>query len=882
MLQLRLENSELRSRLDDALCNTDESKSELLQLLEEQTLQSNSLQRKCDELAAGFVEIDKERKALRKSADDARKDAVLKVEQTRNDCDKQCQQLQRHLTMREKEVETLAERIREQERRIESTVGESNDRQAKVDDLEGELEELIGMVENEREEKKKLQGEYERVMDIVAKKDEELGERTVVEQGLEGKLQELQQKLEGVEKRGKNSEEQLTMELEGKDAEIANLLQDKQLTKIEHEQALQTLQDQLEAQRIEFTSQQQNLMEVHKKEKSELANTFQLQIDERSLTIQTLKSDINLLQSNHAAREAEMESDIQKCMDDAASLETKYQEATETISQLRDEMNNLRSTNNIAQEELKAANYLLEKESGELAVELRDTQVQLGDVNDKLSSLQNQYAALQSEHSSLQQDHSEQVSTLEAQIKQMTVDHDEEMTQKSQQLSDIEGKLKDEKGVSNKLREQLRESNIALKEDSSAARKEARLLEQGLESVNERLLAKEEEMNDLRAKHDAMVHEHKSEVESLLTDHAAKVMVIETRGADIVSDLEDAIGELEKDLANCKLGHEQEMAKMQADMQNTMHNLTMDKERVERSLVEQQEKIVSLTAYAKERKEEVKLVKNELARANHNLENATRERENCVANIRDELQNARVMHEREMSDLQNIVEDVRAELSLAKERLSSEDSELARAKATLSERTNLLRDMVQQTTAYQSDYEREHARCVTLEEAAQSYKRQLAEARDESQRLENEVQDKDTHYCDAIRNERQQRKAMESELELSHREMEDARRQRAEMEKENRELKDKVSRQEKYIGRLQEREKQNRRTTMSTTTRSQRPSTAPRSPTRSPVRNAKERLRRHSILNSTTNENDRPNLGPLSSRSTLPQSPSDELTSLLR
>ena len=576
------------------------------------------------------------------------------------------------------------------------------------------------------------------------------------------------------------------------------------------------------------------------------------------------------------------EADIQKCMDDAATLERKYQEASETISQLRVEMDNLRSTNNIAQEELKAANYLLEKESGELAVELRDTQVQLGDVNDKLTSLHNQYAALQSEHSSLQQDHSEQVSTLEGQMKQMTVDHDEKMSQKSQQLSDIEGKLKDEKGVSNKLREQLRESNIALKEDSSAARKEARLLEQGLESVNERLLAKEDEVNDLRAKYDAMVHEHKSEVESLLTDHAAKVMVIETRGADIVSDLEDALGELEKELANCKLGHEQEIAKMQADMQNTMHNLRMDKERVERSLAEQQEKIVSLTAYAKERKEEVKLVKNELARANHNLENATRERENCVANIRDELQNARVMHEREMSDLQNIVEDVRAELSLAKERLSSEDSELARAKATLSERTNLLRDMVQQTTAYQSDYEREHARCVTLEEAAQSYKRQLAEARDESQRLENEVQDKDTHYCDAIRNERQQRKAMESELELSHREMEDARRQRAEMEKENRELKDKVSRQEKYIGRLQEREKQNRRTTMSTTTRSQRPSTAPRSPTRSPVRNAKERLRRHSILNSTTNENDRPNLGPLSSRSTLPQSPSDELTSLLR
>ena len=45
----------------------------------------------------------------------------------------------------------LAEHIREQEQRIDTTAGESSTRQSRVEELEGELEELILMVENKRE-----------------------------------------------------------------------------------------------------------------------------------------------------------------------------------------------------------------------------------------------------------------------------------------------------------------------------------------------------------------------------------------------------------------------------------------------------------------------------------------------------------------------------------------------------------------------------------------------------------------------------------------------------------------------------------------------------------------------------------------------------------
>ena len=63
--------------------------------------------------------------------------------------------------------------------------------------------------------------------------------------------------------------------------------------------------------------------------------------------------------------------------------------------------------------------------------------------------------------------------------------------------------------------------------------------------------------------------------------------------------------------------------------------------------------------------------------------------------------------------------------------------ELHRAKASLVERTNLLREMLKQTTAYQADANR-------LDEAVMSYKQQLAKSRDIAQHLERDIHDKNT------------------------------------------------------------------------------------------------------------------------------------------
>ena len=810
LLSLRLENSELTSRLD-ALSNTDESKSELLKLLEEQTSQTNLLQSKCDELHRGFLQIDKERRALRKSADDARNEALRRVGDMRGECEAKCEQLQKQLQMREKEVEKLAERTREQERRIEAAAGESNDRQLKVrycvlllydvsikslsnininygvpipfgskmDELEGELEELIGMVENERENKKALGGEYAKVIESVKEKEDELREARLESDSLERQVREGQQKLEAEEGRWKTKEDQLNKTVQSKEDEVASLVQDQQLSKIEQEQAIQTLQDELEAQRADFASQQHNMAEAYQGEKEELVNSLQSKINDKSSTISNLTSQIDTLQTNHAAKVVELEDSIQECKEKTQAVEMTYQESLATNSHLQEELNELRSSH------------------------------------------QNQ-------------------------LERMAIDHEEELANKSEQVAAMERELHEENSVSNKLRSQLRELNIQLKEDGSTRRKEKDALERELENAREDVSMKENEVKDLHGRLQAESEDHAAELESLRTEHAAQIMVIETRGADVVSDLEDVIAGLEKEATADKLGLEQVVSKLQTETANMERSLAES----EMKCSEQERKITSLTEYAKERKDDVNVVKAELLSVKHTLEIATREREDAVSAVQNELHDARVLHEREMSSLQHIVDNVRSELITVEERIAFKDGEMERVKSTLSERTNLLKDMVNQTTAYQGDYEKEHARANQLDEAVKSYKKQLADVRDMAQALENEIIDKDGQYCEAMRNERQHRKAVEEDLESSRKTMEVALRKSAEMGKEVTALKDKVFRQEKYIGRLQDREKQSRRATMG------RPSTAG---TRSPGR-SKDRLPTwRNDGQYSVNENDMPN-----------------------
>ena len=798
-MQLRLDNSDLRRRLEDALSHTDESKMELLHLLEEQTLQTNHLQSKCDELAAGFVEIDRERRLLRKSADDMRKGATYEVEQVKVECDTRCKDLERHIKMKEKEVETLAERTREQERRIEDVVCENKDRQMKVEELEGELEELISMIESEREERKNLIVEHEKSMLAVRM---ELQEKKAAETSLDERVKELQQSLQTEGANFRLREEMMTKELQCKEAEVTKLLQDQHSLKVN-----------LDA--------KNDAIETLKNEQKEIANSLQSKISEQSITIRTLKSDIDQLESTHTLKMIEMEALVVEHKQETRDIELKFQKSREITTQLQGELADLRSSQQIAHEELKATIYLLEKEKGELT----DKVAHLAETKVKLGNVEAEHVTLQTEHATLQQTYTEQkqqLSTLEGQMERMTLESNEE------------------KNVSNKLRSQLRELNIQIKEDGSARQNEKLTLERELKRVTDILSAIQKEANDMRTRYEADISSHKAELESLRNEHAEQIMLIENSGADVVNDLEDVIDALKKELADGTLEHGK-----------NVHELKLEKDRMVRTMSEQQEKIDKLTAYAKERKEEAMVVKKDLERIN-------REREDAVSIVRDELQTAQASHKRQVCDLQDTIDSLHSELAMAREQLTNEDEELERAKATLSERTNLLRNMVNQTKSYQGDYERENARANALEEAVAKYKRKSNDALIANQRLEQEIHDKDSQYCDAIRIERHQRKTMEAELDSVRKSMEDMLRKNAEVEKNAEMLRDKVSRQESYIGRLLDREKQSRRTSVVGVSSSRSQMIAAR-PSTADVRPILPNKHRRKQSSNGTNENDRPN-----------------------
>jgi len=431
----------------------------------------------------------------------------------------------------------------------------------------------------------------------------------------------------------------------------------------------------------------------------------------------------------------------------------------------------------------------LEKEANDLAEELQTTKVQLQTTQDEYCNVNSAFEQLQQDQSFLEKKHAElqqEVLNLNSQIHTMNTESENQQSQSSKKIISLERALDDEKATANKFRSQVRELNLQLKENDNATSNEVRTLERELEEV--------------RQKYETVIVNHQDEIQSMQKQHEDELADFETRGADVISDLEDTITSLQKEIMEGKLGNEESVNKMQqelsrADMEhNRLYRIITEHERKD---AEQQEKIEALSLYGKQRKEEAKTLQSELDRVKDVCENEIREKEGTLASLRNELGSIRSIHEQEMAELRITIEDIKGQL--------------ASAKSTLSDRTNLIRDMVEQTKAYQNDLERERSRAVQLEEAVRSYKKQLAEARNSSHGLEEEIHEKDTQYCEAIRNERNQRKSVEAELESFRLSMEDALRRRNEMEKENVALKDKVQRQEKYIGRLQDRDKLNRR-----------------------------------------------------------------------
>ena len=245
--------------------------------------------------------------------------------------------------------------------------------------------------------------------------------------------------------------ENLMKKLQEKDAKIANLLRDKEQTKIEHEQTLHTKQNEFDVQRIEYVT-------------------------------------------------------------------------------LQDEMSNMRSTHQIAQEELNIANCLLRKENEELAGESNEIKVQLDTVNGRLNTLQKQYDMLQSEYSFLEHSHSEKVNqmavlndsneqlstnlkqsvdtwkaevvglnesnmTLRRELNELRSEHEDDMIQHTLELSTVEG----EHHNALVSVDELTDVNRQLKDDNESLHRQVSCLEEENDKMEAGLHAEMTEHNKTKS-----------------------------------------------------------------------------------------------------------------------------------------------------------------------------------------------------------------------------------------------------------------------------------------------------------------------------------------------------------------------------------------------
>eukprot|EP01082_Thalassiosira_pseudonana_P014771 g13419.t1 g13419 contig8:643020-645891(+) len=790
LIQLQLENADLRTQLT-TLTTSDESKAELLTLLQESTHQNELLTEKIHALNAGFIEIDKERLRLRKSADQSHGD--------RMEMEKKAGELERCLKMREKEVDILSERVREQERRLECVTAESLEGKRVVEGLEREvqvMEELRHELEGVVRERDGLRGEGERLgleleeLALLAEeKTRELDELRVVEEGLNRKLEGLKVQLKQSEGERVAEGEKWSLRVEEMNSELQE--------KIGRVEELTTdLERQLELERnltMQLENAQAHAVELEERlqmEKTSAMNDMQSDIDAKVSIIQTLEEEsttlheeIKGLKSTHEQKMTELEGQIQQYKDDNASLEQRYNQQVETTTALEATLEKERQSHLETETKLTAANGQLQSENEELAEELIGTKDELAKALSDAAVMQQQCGILQNDNDTLKEGQSQlqqEVDDLHVQLETSNADHNKQLYQQSKRVSTLENEVSQEKSTSNDLRSKLRELNLQLKESSASRTEEIGRLEQSLEIAQNKLCEKDLELGNFRARYQNEVKQHNTEMQSLRKEHESQMIDMETRGADVVSDLEDT--EL----------------------------LVRQMEEREKKTKAQEEKMRALASVGKQRGDEVMELQNELANVRNALQSSARESEDALQSLQHELDDTRAAHEREMSEWQHIVNDVRSQLDAAKKRLANEDGELNVVKSKLTERTNLLRDMVNQTKGYQGDFEREHNRANQLSEAVTTYKAQLAEARQVAQRLEEEIHEKETQYFEAIRIERSQRKLSDSKLESSLQSVEEIIRRNNEMEKENTALKDKITRQENYIGRLQDREKQQR------------------------------------------------------------------------
>jgi chromosome segregation ATPase len=578
----------------------------------------------------------------------------------------------------------------------------------------------------------------------------QLREMEDVLEGKDGRIKELQDLLEGERVENKR----LNEELQTKSGEVKELhasLDERERENHALKEDLSKLNqdmDRMSTCHEEVVSQYEEEIRILKLHNGE-AEKQRGELEKRNKVATEEKMEL----SSKCDRIEQKRNDLLKQLTESKSL---YSQSQAEVEKLISEMTAMEASH---QEEKAHTSNII----ASLEAEFESTREQVYQMQQCEVTLKQELANVRVLHAQAQ----EEAQRLKDQVAELHSAREGDVVQNRKCIAELEAELKTEVETSNALRLKVDELYLQWKQESDASQEAVQGLEEELATERKR---------------------HQSEVDSLQSQHRAQLEDIEKDSAEIITDLEESITSLKKEMTETKLHHDQATSQLQQKIsQAHTENEILEhqiKENDKRA-ASQEETILQLTNLSQHRGEEMIVREKEIALLRCGIDKLKREHANAMEVVSNELDDARSAYERKTKDMQIVIEDLRVQLNAANEKLSNEDGDLNVAKSKLHERTNLLKEMVAQAKTYKADYEQESSRASQLNAELERCKSALSEAKTLALRCEQEKNEKEKQFWDAMREERDKRALMKKESQSKLQSFDEVVRKCSEMEKEN-------------------------------------------------------------------------------------------------
>ena len=829
--QMQMELVDLRNRIK--LLDNGTSKSELLDLLQEKDLELDKkneqigvLNQKFHQITLGLDQMEQERKTL--------KQKVKLFEEEKNEKD-------RNLANREKEVQTLQSRCSLQEGKMKEVntmrmslqkISIENKKLLKtIDEMKSEADStrsLMSDLNQVKLEKETLVDEFENMknkMEIeVGKLRNTVGSQNETIKMYQRREKQLNETISNIKVGQKNTNSIVQQEI--------SKIKDK------HNEELKALNRDFGKREVELESKfskQQTLLTKERdlavekmREATNRANSYVRKVEKDANIAATLTSKLNTIEEekSQAFRKIQqLESDCSSKANVIVALRSEIKEHQEQIRTMTGKLQELTEENSVMDDQ----RTQLESLMGSLSNLQQQSEKQKDEDESLIESLQDELTELKTSHSMAERTIQQYENELEL---KRTRD-----AQLGEKLDDIENLIKSK----NKLIAEKDSTIFSLEQkfqttqqNSSALDDEIKKLKQEKSQANECLLQKQIEFNELKEKLSTALESEKA-MTIKLDDMQQKLESSEMQAAEIVNDLEEKLEESNKkraQLENEAKTMNENSARMIQGVQMKLKESLNDKEKTEK---ETKKKFDEITISMKEQdREYLKTLAGNVEKITH-LETKLSQKESTINTIClqiDKYKKEEVKNNDRIELLKNELNDTKtkyeeelmvydAEIKLLKSKVTRNENQenttekkLKKMKEELDQRTKLLGDLVSHNKELDNDLLEARTVVAELQEELNVYVNERNESEKFKQEKENKFEAMRENLSHEIKKHKERSLHLELQLKQSEESLEASRSQNKELLKKENEiasLKDKIVRQEAYLQRLLQKQKESRR-----------------------------------------------------------------------